>query len=637
MPSKPIAHVPGVPYSSHNLSHTNRFTTSPGILKPVLIDELVPGGRYRLDIGMLADTFPTENPLFGTFEVHTDVFLCPLKNWYANWHTNYPSGSVTPDEQPFYTIRMSGNLTDANRQRFSLSNIGQPGADNAAFAGLTYQQMFPALPDSLFDYLGFPVGAFPYSLTSNPSTSGGFGTGMPSDHILKASPLPNQYLRSFSAHGFIAYYDIFRSYYANPQEENFFIYDTTPNMSIRYSGKYGALSTTSIDYSFFVYDRIGLANLYANFGPNIKSSSLSVRDFVRLHQKPLSGLLDWLNEVFTYRPAGISGFDVIKTFNDTLGTVGSFGLPYGGLVVRTYRPDLLTSWISQEGIDKVRAASSMKASSEGVITFEQILTGQKVYDYTTHSQLSGGRYKDWVRAIYRVTPNMDSDQPILLSHSRTRMDFQGIYQNSSTESAVSPSNQRTALGGSVSVGQAQSVNDSIVFDCTQPSVLVVMNSIVPIADYSQGIDPMLLHTDFKHCYSPDYDGLGWQPLTSGMLAPQWRPSELYSGADIISPWLTVDPFTSAIGYQPAWEEYRSRVNRIHGDFHDNMSNFVLQRIFPSITYSGNIDQRFYSSYIIPDIYQNVWAVSDQNQFRVQYAFGYRARLPMSKYSLPKLA
>lgn len=630
MPSKSIAHVPGVPYSSHNLSHTNRFTTAPGVLKPVLIDELVPGGRYRLDIGMLADTFPTENPLYGTFEVHTDVFLCPIKNWYASLHTNFPSTSDGPDSMSFHYIDFGGAQ---NRPQFTLV-----AKENSKYH-VNLSQTFPVLPDSLFDYLGFPVSASPWGqqYAASPITS--------QPGVWRASVSTNEYSRHVNAHGAIAYYDIWRSYYCNPQEPYFYMYAST--------GYDGTISSSSPQlsagsYSIYPADRRGLSYLESLIVPDVTPDGFisSRHGFVNLERYDFHDLLNALNAFYTsyiddFSNSGSLNFqEVMAQF---LG-VRNFGLPWSGFVTRTYRPDLLTSWISQDGIQSVRRSSRIAIGESNSIFYEQILTGQKVYDYTTHAMISGNRYKDWTRAIYRVTPNMDSDQPILLSHSRVRMDFQGIYQNSGTESGVSPDNQRSVLGGSVSVGQAQQVNDSIVFDCTQPSILVVMNSVIPIADYSQGIDPMLLHTDFQHCYAPDFDGIGWQPLTIGMLAPQIFPPRLapVDGATSIqSPWRTSDPFTEAIGFQPSWEEYRSRVNRVHGDFHDTMSNYVLKRLFPygeqvAGTIS-NVDKRVYSSYIIPEMYTGAWSVSNANPFRIQYAFGYRSRLPMSKYSLPKIA
>lgn len=639
MPSVPVAHVPGVPYSSHNLSHTIRMTTSPGILKPVMIDELVPGGRYRLDIGMICDTFPTQNPLFGSFEIHTDVFLCPLKNWYANYHANFPSPdlSANPDSRSFHFIEMSSN--EFQNPIDLEANFQEPRTIQSE---LRITQLWPALSDSFLDYLGFSIGAHPYDLIrrypGNPeavrnSQFPAFEYSRDVSHlgVLASSDI---YSRKFCGHGLLSYFDIFRCYYMNPQEQNFYIIASNLMRGF-YDYSFGGGNNSGVNDEFknnvAFFDRQGLSSFLAAFG---KLESDSYRPYVI----PCEKLLNWLNYVFTF--TGSQGVDLLSTFSNQVSSGVFFGSPMQGFCLRTFRPDLLTSWISSNNINNVRTSSRI-TSQDGSITFEQIIAGQKIYDFKQHSAISSGRYKDWVRAIYRVDPDMDSDTPILMSHSRTRLNFQGIYQNSSTETVVNPDMQRNVLGGSVSVGNAQSVNDSIVFDCTQPSVLVVMNSVVPLADYDQGIDPMLIHTSFLDCYSPDYDSLGWQPLTRGMLAPATRfdPRVGFDDLRIRSPWVS-DPFAVGIGYQPSWEEYRSRVNRVRGDFHDNMSNFVLLRKFPYIPAripGSDVFDQMFTSYIFPDLYTDAWAVSNKAPFRIQYAFGYRARLPMSKYSLPKLA
>lgn len=675
MPSVPVAHVPGVPYSSHNLSHTVRFTTAPGVLKPVLIDELVPGARYRLDIGMLCDTFPTQNPLYGTFEIHTDVFICPLKNWYASFHTDFPQPDLLPDQIKFHYINMSGSdlpTVDSNTFAVGPSDTGSIYYGQA-HVRLVFSQMWPVLPDSLLDYLGFPVGIHPYNLAgSNSFPEIGNGQALlPFTNYMKKYPdkiryfSSTSYNRDFCGHGFLAYYDVVRSYYLNPQEENFYIFGPN-NVDLWFkendaatvpwpSGQvtWGELGTYT--FKLGVLDRSYLNSLYYTGRSLNQPGDALIEDeneklypFMALRPVPINSLNTWLNKVFTsYSPDGSTetAIDLPYTFAESIfgdASLKSFGLPGFGFVVRCFRPDRLTSWMNSDYVLNVKNASRIQSNTAQGVTFEQIIASEKFYNFAQHSMLSNGRYKDWNRAVYRVDPNMDSDIPILMSHSRTRMEFNGIYQNSGTQTFTDPQLQRNALGGSVSIGSCQSVDNAIVFDCTQPSVLLVMNSIVPIADYPEGIDPMLLHNKFTDCYAPDFDGLGWQPLSRGELSAIPFPARVYPNGSSNTAFRT-DPFSDAVGFQPSWEEYRSRVNRIHGDFHDTMSNFVLRRTFP---YSNEVlqnaddthdDLHVYTSYIIPTLYTDAWAVSNIAPFRVQYAFGYRARLPMSKYNLPKLA
>lgn len=109
-------------------------------------------------------------------------------------------------------------------------------------------------------------------------------------------------------------------------------------------------------------------------------------------------------------------------------------------------------------------------------------------------------------------------------------------------------------------GKASSVNDAqITFDTKEHGFIMGIFSVVPDADYnSNGIDPHNLKLRFEQFYQPEFDRLGHQPLNNYVLSSVKPFTGSESGSQS---WLQ-----RIIGFQNRYLEYKSGIDRVHGQF-----------------------------------------------------------------------
>lgn len=158
--------------STHNLSR--KFTSSMqcGTLYPFLCMPAMRGDKFDINLAADARTIPTKGPLFGSFKMQVDLFQCDVRLYQAILHNNPLA----------IGLKM-------NQVRFPILSI-QEGKYGVAFSN-----------SSLMKYLGLS------------------GIG-----INKTSA--DNFQRGINAIPALAYYEIFKTYYANKQEENAYVIGT---------------------------------------------------------------------------------------------------------------------------------------------------------------------------------------------------------------------------------------------------------------------------------------------------------------------------------------------------------------------------------------------------------------------------
>jgi hypothetical protein len=152
--------------STHNLSSAWRSPMGVGTLVPFMKLVGLPGDTFEIDLDTRIMTHPTIGPLFGNFKFQADVFTCPIRLYNAMLHNN--------------TLNIG----------LDMSKVKLPKAG----MWLTNYKSGKA---SLMEYMGIRKQPRNSSLT---------------DKIGYYNIIP-----------FLAYYDIFKNYYANKQEERFYV------------------------------------------------------------------------------------------------------------------------------------------------------------------------------------------------------------------------------------------------------------------------------------------------------------------------------------------------------------------------------------------------------------------------------
>ena len=155
--------------STHNLSYVWRNTQAPGTLVPFMKILAMPGDTFDIDIESHILTHPTVGPLFGSYKFQADVFVCPIRLYNALLHNNALNIGLEMNTVKFPKFELASSNSD---------NIGRWSSS------------------SLLHYLGFKKGAKEIN-----------------------SAIGRQRYNAIPA---IAYYDIFKNFYANKQEESFY-------------------------------------------------------------------------------------------------------------------------------------------------------------------------------------------------------------------------------------------------------------------------------------------------------------------------------------------------------------------------------------------------------------------------------
>lgn len=173
--SKMEVYLPNFGRSSHNIGKIIRTSQACGTIVPYWCQIGLDGTTFYIDITTKVKTLPTTGPVFGSFKHQIDIFVIPIRLYIAALHNNalgvgLNMSKVLLPQYEVYSANTSIYKNDTNRGQVN--------------------------PSSLISYLG--VKGFGYSTV-------------------------NQYLRRFPAIFNLAYWDIFKNYYANKQEENAYV------------------------------------------------------------------------------------------------------------------------------------------------------------------------------------------------------------------------------------------------------------------------------------------------------------------------------------------------------------------------------------------------------------------------------
>ena len=164
--------------STHDLSTIVRNTQSPGTLVPNLCLVGQKGDTFDIDIDANVLTHPTTGPLFGSFKLEHHVYTAPVRLYNSWLHNNRTKIGLNMAQVKLPQITVTLNAT----------------YDNAITEDNQWTQINPSC---LLAYLGIRG----YANLS----------GVPTKTATKnAVPI-------------LAYYDIFKNFYANTQEDNFYI------------------------------------------------------------------------------------------------------------------------------------------------------------------------------------------------------------------------------------------------------------------------------------------------------------------------------------------------------------------------------------------------------------------------------
>lgn len=173
--SKMEVYLPNFGRSSHNVGKIIRTSQACGTIVPYWCQIGLDGTTFYIDITTKVKTLPTTGPVFGSFKHQIDIFVIPIRLYIAALHNN--------------ALGVGLNMSKVLLPQFLVNTATESIYENDTNRGQVN-------PSSLLSYLG--IKGFGYSNT-------------------------NSYVRRFPAIFNLAYWDIFKNYYANKQEENAYV------------------------------------------------------------------------------------------------------------------------------------------------------------------------------------------------------------------------------------------------------------------------------------------------------------------------------------------------------------------------------------------------------------------------------
>lgn len=173
--SKMEVYLPNFGRSSHNVGKIIRTSQACGTIVPYWCQIGLDGTTFYIDITTKVKTLPTTGPVFGSFKHQIDVFVIPIRLYVAALHNN--------------ALGVGLNMSKVLLPQFIVNTAITSIYENDTNRGQVN-------PSSLLSYLGIK----------------GFGHSN-----------VNSVVRRFPAIFNLAYWDIFKNYYANKQEEKAYV------------------------------------------------------------------------------------------------------------------------------------------------------------------------------------------------------------------------------------------------------------------------------------------------------------------------------------------------------------------------------------------------------------------------------
>lgn len=611
--------------STHDLSTVFRSTMASGVLTPCL--KLVAQKGDIFDIQMVNKTLtrPTVGPLFGAYKLQHFIFTVPIR-LYNSWLHNNRTGIG-----------------------LKMSDIKLPVLSTSAqSSGIKFNQ------SSLMAYLG---------------VRGYRKSGSTGQVLCQAIPI-------------LGYLDIFKNYFANTQEKNFYIVTgltTKPNrIGIKGRAKYtipgrsefvyvapvgnltieltstdGTLSKPTSWYS--VWTRILLkvrtansetwenATKYASTveGPSIVLDQLGngtlggfqvSEDALSFFESSYTNLTSYpLENIDLIRDTILStkGNTFLNINQNTEGTGLSicssiFQARYanlGGLLLKTYDSDVFQNWIQTDWIDGENGISAISAVAvqDGLITIDSLNLQQKVYSMLNRIAVSGGTYRDWLETVYTTGNYMERPEtPIFEGGMSQLIQFEEVISKSATENQP--------LGELAGRGVSTKPNSSgrLHFKVTEPAYIMGIAAITPLIDYSQGNDwDMVNLRTMDDFHKPALDGIGYEDSMNNQRA--WWTRDVENKND-----------TSA-GKTVAWINYMTNFNKTFGNFASGESEsfMCLNRNYERTSENTISDL---TTYIDPAKHNEIFADTDlgSQNFWVQTAFDIKVRRNISAKQIPNI-
>lgn len=577
------------PKSNFNLSRVNRFSCHPGMIIPVAWEEVLPDDTFTFDMEAVLKTNALLSPVLGSFKVAFHAFFCPDRLYIKDLQRNK-------------FAKLGQPLIDVKLPFVNLPSIG-PGDYIDIGGGFPRDIVDPLTvkQGTLLDYLGVPPGFVNLSF-------GNF------EKPVRVNALP-----------ILSYYDIVRHYFAHEQS--------------------GVMSIHTDNYE----------SADAIFNP----IEFKLEDFDV-----------YMDQIYNnYSQGGgvsLSNFSCVSKNGANYDITNPKGR-YGGICNSTYMPDQFMNYLDNDVIAQIRSTAKVMVQDwdvqEGAnITIDDLRFANHLHRYLELNLLGGrGRFSDWLRATWAVDIDTGIYRPEYLGSMTTWLQFQDVVSQSNTLAQDAGANDLTGLGELGGRGFGHGKGKKRKFHFNENGTFMVLMTMVPEIDYGQGLRKSLCKTMWSDKFVPQLDGIGFQDISLSEVVSVPNYATLNIGTvqspeyvDGYSAWSSltvdenVDPLSLTIGKQPAWMEYMTAQNEVHGRLvpSGDLAYWVLGVDWRGVRYYGQnvpdigFDYTHYqfTPYVNPYGFQYLFASTgaDDDNFIVQFKLDLIAKRRISKNIRPSL-
>lgn len=624
--------------SNNNLSSRWKSTMAAGTLVPFMNLIGLPGDSFDIDLDAVVNTHPTIGPLYDGFKLQLDVYTAPMRLYQ----------SVLNNDKLGIGLKMAD-------VKFPTLNFVAPDFTDAEYKAMQDLENSQINPSCILSYLGLR----------------GIGISRQGNRQ-----------RDFFGVPLLAYWDIYRNYYANKAEgigavihtpvsgipENILeIYINTNELTqgVLFNEVLVEGSTSVVNFSGGSFDPMNViitmasGSVYA-LGELFLTVSLTgnqyngVYDYatygeqtaVLWEYKKAGGTVITEPEITTFQLSNIDDMrELILQHNNAnpFDILGNGDAPYNllleangkfqaiqqtqeGLGLKTYQSDLLNNWMSTDWIDGINGINEITAVdvSGGSMQIDSLILARKVYDMLNRIAVSGGSYFDWIDTVYTSGREIRTTTPVYHGGLIKEIVFQEVISQ-----APVAGNPLGTLGGRGVMGNKHK-GGKIHIKCDEPCIVMGIVSITPRINYSQGNEWSVHLKTMDDLHKPALDGIGFQDLITEQMA--WFDSYQLPN----NTWVQ-----RSAGKQPSWMNYRTDIDRCFGNFAiKNNEMFMSNNRQYEVSFDGVYEYSIkdLTTYIDPSKWNSVFAQTglDAQNFWVVISKDIYARRVMSSRLIPNL-
>lgn len=183
---------------------------------------------------------------------------------------------------------------------------------------------------------------------------------------------------------------------------------------------------------------------------------------------------------------------------------------------------------------------------------------------------TGAKISKMMQALFGYTPALEDDHSYYIGSMRVPIEFSDIMNTTQSDEYSLGDFAGKAFGAG---------KDGFHFSAKHDGIFIVMTTVIPRTQYSQGINPNLYHTSHLNFYNPSYDGLTLVPIKRSSLYGQCTH---WNGASSLA-----YDIRGNFGNLPIYSEYKTKTQGIlNGDLSlpsrkSTYESFVMDRNFRS--------------------------------------------------------